>query len=407
MLPDMEARVDADDRDQVLSLPAYYDWKRFIGITLFWLNVLLLAIIVRLPLIDFISWDYWDFRYWYGFIEENGYFNALKYDFSIYNVSFLYLLALTAIALPGLDDLFIMKAIPVAFNFVLAFFVYKCVCLKYSETNTIPYLAALVTLFAPTVIFNGAVWGQSDSIYTTFLIVCLWALLSGRQAWAFVAFGLSFSFKLQAVFLAPMFLWLLMKKQVDWRYFLLSPLVYIFTIIPAWLIGRPLDELLFIYLNQTGQTDRLTKNAPNLYQWVPDRYFDWYPIGVTFAVLIVLVIALFVYRSQVNLAREVWVLLAIFSVLIVPFFLPKMHERYFFPADIIAIVFAFYFPKFWYTPVVIGMASLLSYLPFLYGITPISLAWLALLPLALIAVLGWQLLRTLGHLPAASAAYED
>lgn len=107
------------------------------------------------------------------------------------------------------------------------------------------------------------------------------------------------------------------------------------------------------------------------------------------------------------MAREVWVLLAIFSVLIVPFFLPKMHERYFFPADIIAIVFAFYFPKFWYTPVVIGMASLLSYLPFLYGITPISLAWLALLPLALIAVLGWQLLRTLGHLPAASAAYED
>lgn len=395
----MEARPRADDRGQLLGLSACHDRKRFIGIALFWLNIFLLALIVRLPLIRFISWDYEDFQTWYDFIEDNGYFTALKYDFSIYNVPYLYLLVLAAITLPGLDDLLVMKAIPIAFSFVLIFFVYKCVCLKYSEAKTIPYLAALVTLFAPTVILNGAAWGQSDSIYTAFLIVCLWALLSGHQAWAFVAFGLSFSFKLQAVFLGPMFFWLLIKKQVSWRYLFLIPLVYMITIIPALFVGRPLDELLLIYFNQTGETERLTKNAPNVYQWIPDRYYSWYPIGILFTVFIVLIIALLVHRSQVNMDRNFWVHLATFSVLIVPFFLPKMHERYFFPADIIAIILAFYFPKFWYTPVIIGLVSLLSYLPFLYGVTPISLAWLALFPLALITVLGWKLLRTLGHLP--------
>ena len=384
---------------RIRSLPACHDRKRFIGITLFWLNIFLLALIVRLPLIRFISWDYEDFQTWYKFIEDNGYFTALKYDFSIYSVPYLYLLALAAITFPGLDDLLVMKAIPIAFSFILVFFVYKCVCLKYSEAKTIPYLAALVTLFAPTVILNGAAWGQSDSIYTAFLIVCLWALLSGRQAWAFIAFGLAFSFKLQAVFLGPLFFWLLIKKQISWRYLFLTPLVYIVTILPALFVGRSLNELLFIYLNQTGETDRLTKNAPNVYQWIPDRYYDWYPIGIIFTVLIVLIIALLVHRSQANMDRNFWVHLATLSVLIVPFFLPKMHERYFFPADIIAIILAFYFPKFGYIPVVIGLVSLLSYLPFLYGVTPISLAWLALFPLALIAVLGWQLLQTLGHLP--------
>ena len=389
---------------RIHSLPACEDKKRFIGITVFWLNAFIFALLVRLPWVHFISWDYTlAFGTWYEFIVDNGYFLALKYDFSNYNVLYLYLLTLAAFSLPSLTGTLIVKVLPMVFDFILAFFVYKCVRLKYSQSETAPHLAALVTLLAPTVVLNGAIWGQNDSIYTTFLVACLYGLLSGRQVWAFIAFGISFSFKLQALFLAPLFLWLLTKKRVNWRYFFLSPLVYFVTLIPAWIIGRPLEELILIYLNQADQNKRLTKNAINLYQWIPNHYIDWYPIGVVFAASVVAIIAVFVYKSRVEVTEDLVIYMATCSVLIMPFILPKMHDRFFFPADIIAIVLAFYLPRYWYTPVIIGMTSLLAYFPFLYGVTFIPLAWLAFFPLALIAVLGWKLLQTLGHLPPSRA----
>ena len=50
-----------------------------------------------------------------------------------------------------------------------------------------------------------------------------------------------------------------------------------------------------------------------------------------------------------------------------PFVTPKMHERYFYPADVITILYAFYFPRFFYVPLLTIGASLFAYLPFLYG----------------------------------------
>ena len=405
---ELPARPRGNDRDRLRGLPAHQGRKRFIEITLFWINALFMALVVRLPWANLISSDYVEYvGVWFEFIANNGYLTALKYGFAEiltydgveYHVPYLYLLSLAAMSFPSVEGHLVIKAISVVFDLLLAFFVYKCVRLKYSQSNTVPYIAALVALFAPTVILNGAAWGQNDSIYTAFLVACLWALLSGHHGWAFIAFGLSFSFKTQAIFLAPLFLWLLMKKKVNWRLFFLSPLVYFITIIPAWVIGRPLDDLLYIFVNQINQTGRLTEQAPNLYQWVPDRYYGYYPIGILLTALVVLLIAVLVYKSRVDITKDLLVYLANFSVLIVPFLLPKMHERYFFPADIFAIIFAFYFSKYWYTPMIIGLASSLAYLNFLYGVTPIPLTWLAFALLLLIIVLGWNLLKALGYLP--------
>lgn len=379
------------------------DKKRFIRNSLFWLNAILLALIVRLPWVSFTSWDFQQhFQLWYEFIMRNGYFWALEYDFYDANVPYLYLLSLTALLFRNLPVIFGSKVLSVVFDFLLAFFVYKCVRLKYSQTETVPQLAALVTLLAPTVILNGTAWGQSDSIFTTLLVACLYGLLSRRQVWAFIAFGLSLSFKPQALFLAPLFLWLLMKKQVDWRYFLLSPLIYLSLLVPAWIIGRPFRELLLIIPNHVNTKRELAGNIANLYKWIPNRFFSWYLVGIAFTALVVIVIALLVYKSQVEVTGNLVIYLATFSVLIMPFILPLMIARYYFPADVIAIVFAFYFPKYWFTPVIIGMTSLLGYFIFLFGVTLIPLAWAAFFPLALIAVLGWQLLRTLGHLSPSS-----
>lgn len=410
---------------------AIQDKKYFIGLTLFCLNVLLLGVIVRLPVVYFISHDYiFTFKSWYYIIAEEGFaafewgatapndrdFTTAATSFSVYNVPYLYLLSLAAVWTDW-SGLVAIKLISIIFDFGLAFFVYKCVELKYkanSDDSPFPsfllspqHLALFVTLFAPFVILNSSVWGQNDSIYTALLVACLYALLRERQAWAFIAFGLSFSFKSQAMFLAPLFLWLLMKKQVKWRYFFLSLLVYLVTLLPAWFIGRPFGELLLTYFRQVGQYDRLSMDAPNLYEWIPNHYYRWYPLGIIFTILVVLAIALYVYKSRVDITSNVLVHLATFSTLIVPFFLPRMHERYFFPASIMAIIFAFYFPKYWYTAVVIGLVSTLAYLRYLYEVAPVPLPLLAVFTLLLVAVLAWKLMRTIEHQRPATDPAEE
>ena len=372
---------------------------------------ILAALALRYPLLPIETYDYrFIVSQWYATIVGIG-FAALQYDFSNYNVPYLYLLAAMAALLPDLHSLVAIKAISMFFDFALAYFVYKCVEHKHGSKSVVPVLAGIATLFAPTVVLNSAAWGQADAIYTTFLVACLYFLLAGRQAAALIAFGLAVSFKAQAVFLAPLFLWLIAKGQLRWRYLAWVPLVYLATLAPAGFVGRPWGDLLLIYVHQADVSPSLSMNFPNLYVWIPEQYYDWWPLGVVFTACVVLLVTVVVYRSAARITAELTVFLAAYSALIVPYMLPKMHDRYFFPAEIIAIVLAFYLPRYWYVPVVVGAVSVLLYAGYLtwrVGSNDpyehyVPLGLLAFIPMVLIAVLSWQLYMKLTRTAGQSA----
>ena len=352
------------------------------------------AFAVRWPLLPFESQDARNLFVAWDFLVANG-FSELRYDIHLYNPPYFYLLAGASAYLSWLPDLVAIKAVSLVFDFVLAFFVGKCVGLRYPESKTKPVLAALAALFAPTVVMNSALWGQADAIYTAFLAGCLYYLLAGRRVTAFVAFGFAVSVKLQAVFLAPLFLWLLVKKAVDWRAFFATPVVWFSLLLPAWFFGRPLLDLLLIYLNQAGRATRLTMQAPNLYMWLPVSWYDAYPLFTALAAAVVVAAALAVHSSRARMTPGLTVFLASFSVLLLPFILPKMHDRYFFPAEVLTIVLAFYFPRFWYAPVVLGAAATINYIRYLHEVLLVPLPWVAVPLAALVIVLGRHLWRML------------
>ena len=362
----------------------------------------LAALALRIPFFPFESVDYLVHQSrWYAFIVENGYFAALRHDFADYNVTYLYLQ--TAMVSAGLPPLAAYKTISLPFDFALAYFVYKCVAHKYRNPNSVvPILAGLAALLAPTAVLSASAWGQSDAIYTTFLVACLYFLLAGRQAVALVAFGLAVSFKPQAVFLAPLLLWLVVKGQLRWRHFAWVPLVYLATAVPAGLVGRPWGDLLLIYFRQFREktwNGKLTSNFANLYTWIPNSYHDWWPLGVVFAGCVVLLVAVVIYRSTARITAELTVFLAAFSTLLMPYTLPKMHDRYYFPAGIFAIVLAFYRPRYWYVPVGVLVVSTCLYVRFLAKELVVPHELLALIPSALVVALSWQLYRRLRASP--------
>ena len=73
-----------------------------------------------------------------------------------------------------------------------------------------------------------------------------------------------------------------------------------------------------------------------------------------------------------------------------------MHERYFYPADCIAIVYGFYFPRRFYVPLAVVTISLFSYFPFLFGdFTVIKLPYLALLMAVVLVIVLVDLFKDL------------
>jgi Gpi18-like mannosyltransferase len=95
------------------------------------------------------------------------------------------------------------------------------------------------------------------------------------------------------------------------------------------------------------------------------------------------------------MGEETIVKLSLISVLMIPFVAPQMHERFFFPADVISIVYAFYFPKYFYLPLLVGCSSLFSYFPFLFGNSPFPLTYLPIPILVTIILVSADLIRSL------------
>ena len=361
------------------------------------LAVVVVALAVRYPFLPYESGDYRDhLSGWYDFIVFNGYFHSWQYGFSNYNPPYLYLLTAAAYFLPSAPALLAVKGISILGDFTLALFSYRCVRLRYPESRTLPLLASGAALLAPTVVLDSAGRGQADAIYTAFLMACLYGLLSGRRVLAFAAFGLAFSFKAQAAFLAPLLYWLSAKKVVGVRHFWLIPAVFLAALVPAASAGRPPLDLLLIYFEQVGQVSKLSAGLPNLYQWISNDHFRWWPAGVLLTLALVYGVRRLLESRRLEMTRETVVLLALFSVLLVPFFLPKMLGRYFFPADVFAIVLAFYRPRLWYLPAAVGAASLTAYAVFFSVWREAPLGWAAALPLAVLVDLTRRLLLHLG-----------
>ena len=331
---------------------------------------------------------------WWNFIRDNGGFAALRHEFSNYNPPYLYLLAAGSYLDPWVRDLTVIKGIGFFFDLLLAFFVLLAVRLRYPPPSLLPAGAALAVLFAPWVFLNSAVWGQADSTYVAFLAGSLYFLLAGRRAWAFLFFGLAFSFKLQAIFFAPPLLWLLLKGEARWREALLSPLAFALSLLPAAWIGRPLSELLSIYPAQTNVSRALADTGPGLYHW----FFisgEWAPLFVGAAAIALLLVTDFLVRSGRAIGERL-TLLATFAALLAPWILPHIRERDYYPAETLSIVLAFFCPRYWFVPVTLSLIATIGYLQYLLwwgGSNPVPEHWLSLGVLSLIVALGRRVFR--------------
>jgi Gpi18-like mannosyltransferase len=249
--------------------------------------------------------------------------------------------------------------------------------IRYGRESFGDLSAYAAVLFMPTMLANGSFWAQCDSIYTSFLLAAVYLFLkneavSARKAGLLFVlfFSFSFIFKLQAVFFVLPLCWLYLRGKIQLSYFLILPVVWLLSIFPNYLLGREMLDLMLIYGHQMLYFPLLTLNAPNIYQFFPTaKYADLYKAGLIWTISACVFWTIFLHEKarKININAENLLTLSLISLLLLPFLLPKMHERYFFGADLFSVVWVFFYPKKWYVSVMIVSASFLSYLPFLFG----------------------------------------
>ncbi len=329
-----------------------------------------LALFLRALLLDHTTYDYYDFlAQWAAFFRDNGGFAAVKLPIGNYNAPYLYFLA--AISYLPVPDLYLIKLFSILFDVLLAWGGLRLVRVFLPNDPSRPLLAFCLLLLLPTVVLNGSCWAQCDALYGALCLHALASALDRRPGRSVVLLAIAFSFKLQTVFLLPLWCALWFTGRVRLRHFFLFPLTYFFTILPALLLGKPLADILGVYIGQTGEyAAYLTLNAPSVYAFIPYGVaVDSAPaarLGIlaAFAMTAALLAVLLVFRKRVD--RLVLLVSATVLTVGIPFLLPNMHDRYFYLADLLTLVLLCVLPRCaWGSAVLVEGSSLSCYSTYL------------------------------------------
>ncbi len=322
--------------------------------------LLILGVLAKLVLLPVKTGDSVHFLKWIEFIKSHDYISSLKYTFYDYAPSYIYILIL--IAKIGLNPLYSIKIASIFFEYLAAFFIGKIAEIKYKSTITIWISMAVIPLL-PTIMLNSSYFTQCDSIYTAFMIGSIFFILKKKQFLSVLFLGLAIAFKMQAVILLPFFFVLLLRKNIRWYYFLIVPVVFLFSLMPAWFTGRSLIELLNVYVLQTDHFRYLTLNFPNLYIWISNDYYQTVKItGMLFTFFTTLFSGIWLVRKKIEFTFEQWIRLAFLSSIFIPFILPGMHERYMYMGDVLGILYFLVLRKNIHLPLGILIVSLYSYI---------------------------------------------
>ncbi|MGC5259073.1 hypothetical protein ACPXCG_22250 [Gordonia sp. DT218] len=350
-----------DDTPESHAVTGTPRWMRWLVLG----AIIAVAIGIRYRFLDVETLDYRAFlSRWYDTLDAQG-FGAFREKFADYNYPYLYLIwILTALHIPPLAGI---KAISILFDFLLGFFAYRIVGLR-TERFWLRALAFAVMVLLPSVIANSAYWGQADAIYSAFALGGVYFLMRAQHGshrwnslWACVLFGLAISFKLQAVFVLPVLAWLLLRRRVPWYTLAAIPVVYLLLDVPALIAGAPWQTALSVYLDQTDSYQQLTLGAANLYQLIPiSGDATWLAhLGIAAAATVIVVFLAWSVWKKPEVTPTSILVVATASSVIVPFLLPAMHDRYFFTAEVLSVVMAFYLPlRFVLIPILIQAAAI-------------------------------------------------
>lgn len=276
---------------------------------------------------------------WLQHIRAAGVVGAFAAPFGDYTPPFYYVLAALSFFSGVLSDLTIVKLVSVVGTILLTFAVHRLLrALCVAE----PWRVAVFTPLLPGVALNASLMASGDALWAAPCVIALACAAERRHLAMLLWCGIALSIKQQAIFAAPFVLGLLLARRVPVRLWPAAPAAMLAMYLPAWAAGWSLSDLLTVYVRQAGFVDSLSLNAPNVWMVVqqlvgPDATAL---TGVAMATAAGAGIWLAARVSVMRLEGQALIAAALLAPLLIAGLLPRMHERYFFLADVLALVWA-------------------------------------------------------------------
>jgi len=337
-----------------------------ICVALLSIAAIIVGIILRQKLLEIKTTDYYYFlEPWFRHFANNG-ADGFKSIDSDYNVPYLVIIFLmtkfSSVAL------YTVKYVSIFFDAVLAIAVFKLSYLLLPKTGIkniiVPFIASLLVWFSPVVILNSAAWAQCDSLYVSFIVWSLYfALQKENRLYAPLSAlfaGIAFAFKLQTIFYLPVFAILWLSGRIKLRHAFAFILGFIVVTLPGIILGYPVSNILKVYITQTTEyKDRITLNTSNIFEILEFSNESINKILPKLGIIVAFVVVLFSLCAFVKLVvqklnkklfispekatiidSKIIFLYALFITIAIPFFLPHMHDRYFYVSEIFTIIAA-------------------------------------------------------------------
>lgn len=213
--------------------------------------------------------------------------------------------------------------------------------------------------------------------------------------------GIGFIFKLQAIYVLPVFiiLYILREKGLRIFHFLWLPVMYLIGGLPAVLAGRRVLDVYDVYYHQASYEgfNAMTMNMPNLYSFSLSDYPALKMPALMITLCIFIFMACFIQKCKPQIDSANLVYLSVWCLWTCIMFLPAQHERYNFP--VLLILTAFYIVtdirKCW-PALVINVISCFQYGNYLFKAFYPNEALMAIFHMIAYLYVTYDLLRRLG-----------
>lgn len=239
-------------------------------------------------------------------------------------------------------------------------------------------LAALIYVLHPAVFHDSAFWGQTDSIYTFFILASLASYVSRQMLLAGALIALAVLTKMQAVMLVPLFLFLFIAA--GWKAFLkgfIGGLAVTAIVLLPFAIGGTLHAVIDVYRNATSYFTIISSDAYNFWWSMygdaagnthdTDLLFNviaFRTVGFFFFTISYLFVLVALIQSLMRASQEKQAALSVFAAaafINLAFFVwnTQMHERYLFPFVALGLPLVFINRR---AAVLYGLISFLFYM---------------------------------------------
>lgn len=337
-------------------------------------SYLVLVVIANFSLL-FLKGYSQDLGYWQDWVRQlssNGY-DGFNGNYPPLYVHWLYLVGkfytLSGIPLEHNNFLKFLTQIPVTvFHCLLTILVFSQLK-RFNASRSFLHAMMLLTVLNPAILVNGPIWGQVDLVPAVMVFGAL--LLAVDQRWSYLSipvFALAILTKFQMIAFAPVFGFLFFRNTGKHIIGIaIAVAVGALVFLPSILAGHFIQAFRQAYIDTLGQYPMTTFNAANI--WIlltgntaPDnvilfgvaadstlakvftaKYFGMLLFSLT-ALCVFLQGIHYLLKNNAQQNNQHLLAHALFAAMIcaVGFFalLPAMHERYMFPAVVMALAYA-------------------------------------------------------------------